>query len=167
MVSILRLVWLVQLYYFPETDSTYDIRFVYVEIETCLAITAACGPALKPLFLKWFPQLSGSSGNTTHEPSKYTKYGTRTPITSNVRSTVNRIKHPGGPRTASFALKELRHGDRELRNSSPTGSEEEIMTYHGIMRTRDYTVKFASKEESVDEGDRLSAVSTPVISSKE
>lgn len=148
-ISIFRLVWLVELYYYPESDPTYDIRFVYVEVETCLAIIAACGPSLKPLIVRWFPQLFSTSGDTSGKPSEYNRHGARTP--NNFRITGNKIKHSGISGAQSFALIDLRSGtERELRNTSPTGSEEEIMTYHGIMRTREYTVKYASEPEDVE-----------------
>ncbi|KAJ4392942.1 hypothetical protein N0V93_002146 [Gnomoniopsis smithogilvyi] len=148
--SILRLVWLVQLYYYPVVDSTHDIRFVYVEIETCLAIIAASGPALKPLAMKWFPRLFSISGHSSNKMSKCN--GNDNKASTNVRTTVSILTHSGTPGTQSFALRDLRHGqDRELRDKSPTGSEEEIMTYHGIMRTREYTVIYGDEDEEDDQ----------------
>lgn len=143
-ISILRLVWLVQLYYYPEVDPTYDIRFVYVEIETCLAITAACGPALKPLVDKWFP--GHYTVSTSSNPSGYIFGDTGRSI--NLRTTAQRLGHAAVPTTPSFALRDLRNGaDKELRNESRTGSEEEMMTYHVIIRTREYTVRYGNKDE--------------------
>jgi hypothetical protein len=51
----------------------------------------------------------------------------------------------------TFALKDIR-GDRarghtEIRHHTPHESEEEIMTYNGIMRTTDYTVTRAAEDE--------------------
>lgn len=145
------MIWVIQTYYYPEDNSTSDIRFVYVEIETCLAITAACGPALKPLVVNWFPRFISVSGDTyNHNPSDCNVRVTGKTST-NVKATVNRLRHPCGvPGTSSFALRDLRERqqeDKELRDQSPTGSEEAIMTYHGIMRTREYTVEYGNVDE--------------------
>lgn len=153
MVSILRLVWLVQLYYYPEVDSTYDIRFVYVEIETCLAITAACGPALKPLVDKYFPVHYTVS--TSSKPSEDIVVDTNR--SANMTTTAQRLRPASDPETPSFALRDLRNGvNRELRNESPTGSEDDMMTYHSIIRTREYTVRYSNKGEEDQRGRPLS-----------
>lgn len=153
-----------QLYYYPVADSTYDIRFVYVEIETCLAIIAACGPSLKPLLGRWFPQIFSTPGYLSEKPSKHSRYGSRTP--TNGGATVDRTRQRGVVGTQSFALKDLRHGtDKESRAESPTGSEEEIMTYHGIMRTRDYTVRYANEADEAAQSGRVSEDWSPVKSS--
>ncbi|KAH6892295.1 hypothetical protein B0T10DRAFT_605056 [Thelonectria olida] len=145
-ISILRLVWIIQVVYYadttsPDYDPTYDIRFTYSAVETNLAIITASAPALRPLFLKWFPSLSSahkSSGN------KYTKdqYG---------RSTTTKHSRNGtGPLSShrhsnAFPLTDTK-GRSEIRSHSPTNSEEEIMTYNGILKT---------SEVDVHHGDRL------------
>lgn len=123
-------------------DSTYDISFVYVEIETCLAIIASCGPSLKPLVVGWFPSLFDSSRGPRDRPEDYEHDG-RT-FTTGVKSSRDRTRQSVVAGTHSFAMKDFgRGGEREIREDSPTGSEEEIMTYHGIMRMREYTVTYA------------------------
>lgn len=124
-----------QLYYSAPTGAA-EIRFVYVEVETCLAIIAACGPSLKPLIVAWCPRLFKDTSKT------------KTPTKASMLKTNNtKIRHSNIPgRSQSFALRGLeKGGKREIRNESPNGSEEEIMTYHGIMRTREYTVKYGAE----------------------
>uniref|UniRef100_A0A0D2XJA9 Rhodopsin domain-containing protein n=1 Tax=Fusarium oxysporum (strain Fo5176) TaxID=660025 RepID=A0A0D2XJA9_FUSOF len=89
-------------------------------IEVNLATIVCCGPALRPLFRKMFPRLF--SGRSTNETGKY-----------NTPSRYGNCASGGG----IFHLKDM-HRSRtqtEIRGYSPNGSEEEIMTYNGILRT--------------------------------
>lgn len=53
LISILQLVWVASpALLLPRSRPQYDVCYVHVEIEACLAIKAACSPALKPLFDK-------------------------------------------------------------------------------------------------------------------
>lgn len=52
--------------------------------------------------------------------------------------------------TTSFAMKDLKRGS-EIRSQSPSGSEEEIMTYNGIVRTTDVSVQYADGNTTADE----------------
>lgn len=143
LLGILRLAWIVEksktlLPNYRETDFTYDIRFTYAVIETNLAIITASALALRPMFLKWFPNFFSalrSSGNNSHSRGRYRRStatgATRTRGDTGVRSSLR------GP----FLLKELK-GRAAIRAQSPTNSEEEIMTYEGIMKTSGLTVQF-------------------------
>ncbi|KAH8203327.1 hypothetical protein TruAng_002523 [Truncatella angustata] len=94
-------------------------------IETNLAIVTACVPALRPLLVKWLPQYF--KGKTTQDgPS----CGASERLGRNAGT--NRHKNPGG---SGFVLKELNQAHAQIRGYSPDGSEEEIMTYNGIIRT--------------------------------
>jgi hypothetical protein len=61
-------------------------------------------------------------------------------------------------RHGSIRLKTLRHGSAtknghtECRSVSPSGSEEEIMTYNGIMRTTDVQVRFEHGDGTLEVG---------------
>jgi len=106
------------MYYKPGYNSRESLSGTLSSIEVNLAIIACCGPALRPLFRKMFPRLS--SGRTTNEAGVYksqNEYGT------------------GG--VGSFHLKDMSRTrtQTEIRGYTPNGSEEEIMTYNGILRT--------------------------------
>ncbi|KAJ4265105.1 hypothetical protein NW762_005351 [Fusarium torreyae] len=133
-----------------ESDYTYDIRFAYAVIETNLAIITASAPALRPLFLKWFPNFFSalrSTGNRYQSGSRYgrsTGHGNGTGAATNNRSRGNT-----GVRNSlrgTFPLKDMTKGRAAIRAQSPTNSEEEIMTYDGIMKTSDVTVHYGQAE---------------------
>ena len=119
-VGILRVIELYKMYYKPGYNSQESLSGTLSSIEVNLAIIACCGPALRPLFRKMFPRLF--SGRTTNEAGIYksqSKYGNGT----------------GG--VGSFHLKDMSRTrtQTEIRGYTPNGSEEEIMTYNGILRT--------------------------------
>lgn len=101
-------------------DSRNSLGDILSSIEVNLATIVCCGPALRPLFRKMFPRLF--SGRSTNETGKY-----------NTPSRYGNCASGGG----LFHLKDM-HRSRtqtEIRGYSPNGSEEEIMTYNGILRT--------------------------------
>lgn len=103
----------------PGYDSRDGLGDTYSTIEVNLAIIAACGPTLRPLFRKLMPGFfSNKSSNPNYNgPSGY-GHGT------------------GNRRTeGSYPLKEMGKTHTEIRGHSPDGSEEEIMSFHGIIRT--------------------------------
>ncbi|KAL6360449.1 hypothetical protein LRP88_06155 [Fusarium phalaenopsidis] len=121
----------------------YDIRFTYSAVETNLAIITASAPALRPLFLQWFPKFFSalkSSGN------KYSStrdgYGRST-----TTGTAKRSRGGTGVRSSlagPFPLKDIK-GRSEIRSHSPTNSEEEIMTYNGILKTSEVAVQYGER----------------------
>jgi hypothetical protein len=133
--------WITEVsFYINMADPTYDIRFTYSAVETNLAIVAASAPALRGLFLKWFPRFfaslrtaSDKYRNGYHNSADVRKSGT------GLRS----IHHHNN----NFALKEMK-GRSEIRSNSPTTSEEEIMTYDGIMRTTEVNIVYNDMEQS-------------------
>lgn len=137
--SILRLVWLVDTFFGPPpADPTYDLRFIYSAVETNLAIIAASAPVLRGLFGIWFPKMfasfSGSKrsytdGSKSHHPSQS---GTGS---------------QGSRHTEKFQMKNIKTRS-EIRSYSPSGSEEEIMTYNGIIRTREVDVSYDRNSET-------------------
>ncbi|RSL69508.1 hypothetical protein CEP54_002331 [Fusarium duplospermum] len=147
-MSILRMSWLIETAYFtdimdPDLDWSYDIRFTYSAVETNLAIITASAPALRPLFLQWFPKFFSalkSSGN------KYSStrdgYGRST-----ATGTAKRSRGGTGVRSSlagPFPLKDIK-GRSEIRSHSPTNSEEEIMTYNGILKTSEVAVQYGER----------------------
>ncbi|KAJ4122950.1 hypothetical protein NW768_009941 [Fusarium equiseti] len=126
-VGILRVIELYKMYYKPGYNSRESLSGTLSSIEVNLAIIACCGPALRPLFRKMFPRLF--SGRTTNEAGVYksqSKYGNGT----------------GG--VSSFHLRDMSRTrtQTEIRGYTPNGSEEEIMTYNGILRTTAVDIKY-------------------------
>ena len=164
-IGILRLAWLVDISYKPMVgDFSYDIRFCYSAVETNLAIITACGPALRPLLKSWFPRLfsSLSSGNTSGAP-----YGSRYGVSASgdgkkLRTGTGGHISKGGKSaygTSSFAMKDIKKtGATELGGVSPSESEEQIMSYNGIIRTTEVDVQYgetkSNTDRSVEDGDR-------------
>lgn len=106
-------------------------------IEVNLAIFSACVPALRPLFRRWMPKLFG--GGTTHKKSARADYYDN-------YATGSRRKHAGTQGEDDIILREMRSkGHRaEIRSVSPTGSEEGIMAYNGIVRTTNVKIHYES-----------------------
>ncbi|KAF7559195.1 hypothetical protein G7046_g4969 [Stylonectria norvegica] len=139
-MSILRLAWLVETLYYPKSDNKgSDIRFIYSSIETNMAIVCACAPALRPLCIQWFPRFFSSLKSSANKYSR----------DQNGRSTDRRSRHTttilsSHHHNSGFALKEM-NGRLEIRSHSPTASQEEIMTYNGILKTSEVAVDFAEQ----------------------
>ncbi|KAF6836250.1 hypothetical protein CPLU01_03748 [Colletotrichum plurivorum] len=160
-VSVLRLVWLVEVsYHINLQDPTYDIRFTYSAVETNLAIITASAPALRGLFLRWFPKFFaslksssngrygyGRSGDPTKNANGTTGGRTRTTATATKPRRASRSHHAA----EAFQLKSMK-GRSEIRSHSPTTSEEEIMTYDGIMRTTEVNIVYDAKRDSTPRG---------------
>ncbi|KAF5602542.1 integral membrane protein PTH11 [Fusarium pseudocircinatum] len=126
-VAILRVIELHKKFYVKGYDSRHSLGDTLSSIEVNLAIIACCGPALRPLFRRMFPRLfSGKSTNDTGKYNTPSRYGN------------------GTAGVSSFHLKDM-HRSRtqtEIRGYSPNGSEEEIMTYNGILRTTAVDIKY-------------------------
>ncbi|KAK6220974.1 cfem domain-containing protein [Colletotrichum tabaci] len=139
-VAVIRVVQIYKLFFVqpsPGTDNYHDIGLTTSTIEVNLAIFSACVPALRPLFRRWMPKLFG--GGTTHKKSDRTDYYDN-------YATGSRRKHAGTQGEDDIILREMRSkGHRaEIRSVSPTGSEEGIMTYNGIVRTTNVKVHYES-----------------------
>lgn len=115
-------------------------------VEINLAIICASGPALRPLFRTWFPSLfGGTSANYLSNGKKPTGYGYGN---SYYNGTGRQTTVTGGG--GGIALKSMRGGPSqhtECRSISPSGSEEEIMTYNGILRTTDVQMNYEEGPE--------------------
>ncbi|KAI0408721.1 hypothetical protein F4802DRAFT_362787 [Xylaria palmicola] len=142
----------------PDNDPYYDIGITLNAVEINLAIISGAVPGLRPLFRKWFPGLyGGSSGKYTSDAYKYksnNEYGGGTGIRNGTESG---LAHGHG----GIALKSLGRTERgqhtEIRSVSPSGSEEEIMTSNGIMRTTDVHIHYASQTSINQTGSRSSS----------
>ncbi|KAH6679925.1 hypothetical protein F5X68DRAFT_234448 [Plectosphaerella plurivora] len=135
-VGIIRVIDIYKLFFTPfdpTVDHFHNIVLVYSNIEVNLAIICACIPALRPLFRRWFPGLFGGSSANSAQPFSGHTFG------SSTRGDASN----GG--TNNITLKSLRSDGShrtEIRGASPTGSEEEIMTYNGIIRTANVNVAY-------------------------
>ncbi|GKU07530.1 cfem protein [Fusarium langsethiae] len=125
----------------PGEDTFYTVLPVWGAVETNIAIICASIPALRPLFRRWFPALFGGSSGVTSGTPYSDRYGNSTRGTHGLRSHNHDNIH----------LKDLRGARNqrtEIRSVSPTGSEEEIMTYNGIMRTTNINVAYEDTPKS-------------------
>lgn len=143
-MSILRMSWLIDIAYFtdimdPDLDWSYDIRFTYSAVETNLAIITASAPALRPLFLQWFPKFFSALKSSGNKYSSTTTAGTAKRSRGGGGGTGVRSSFAG-----PFPLKDIK-GRSEIRSHSPTNSEEEIMTYNGILKTCEVAVQFGER----------------------
>ncbi|KAF9871502.1 hypothetical protein CkaCkLH20_11149 [Colletotrichum karsti] len=141
-VAILRVHELRKKFY--NLDPGYDARNgvgdTYSAIEVNLSIIAACVPALRPLFRKWMPGMfsnKSSNDNGVYNNGQYARYGTGTGTGTTSKHNMHRNTVGNG-----FPLKDMRSTHTEIRGHSPDGSEEEIMTYNGIMRTTNVQVTY-------------------------
>ncbi|KAF5240079.1 hypothetical protein FANTH_9721 [Fusarium anthophilum] len=138
-VAILRVIELYKKFYVKGYDSRHSLGDTLSSIEVNLAIIACCGPALRPLFRRMFPRLfSGKSTNDTGKYNTPSRYGN------------------GTAGVTSFHLKDM-HRSRtqtEIRGYSPNGSEEEIMTYNGILRTTAVDIKYDEAHSTDRDTDR-------------
>ncbi|KAJ2902230.1 hypothetical protein MKZ38_000832 [Zalerion maritima] len=159
-VGVARLVFIYQGFFQAAgNDPTYSIAFTISAIETNLAIITASAPALRPLIRSWWPKIFSTSGNTYPSGDRYayggpghvSQYGTG--YASASRGTSHHHKKAGGSVVGpSFAMKDLK-GRTEIRSHSPHGSEEEIMTYNGIMRTTNVTVQYGAGSHDAESSD--------------
>ncbi|KAK1990447.1 hypothetical protein LX36DRAFT_592576 [Colletotrichum falcatum] len=123
----------------PGHDFRMTIGDTYSTIEVNLSIIATCIPALRPLFRKWMPGLfsnKSSAGKAGYNSNHFATYGTGTANRAGA-SRHNRNTLGGG-----FPLKDMRNTHTEVRGHSPDGSEEEMMTFNGIVRTTDVKVTY-------------------------
>ena len=118
----------------PETDPTFSFGPCCESIEGNLAILTASMPALWPLIRQWFPRFISRLNSSYKNGS--------TGWTGNNGGAEQSAKRQ------TFMMKSMRstQGRSELRSKSPSGSEEEIMTYNGILRTTAITQQAESSE---------------------
>lgn len=166
-IGIVRLAGVVKLFYIPQPDKDpyYDLTVTLSVVEANIAIVSASAPALRPLFRSLLPGLFGGS-SARYAANKYNNNyaNSKSPYYSGMGGGSvaggpgagavpgSAIRHGQGGETTvsrggSIHLKNLRgnkngrDGHTECRSVSPSGSEEEIMTYNGIMRTTDVRVQ--------------------------
>lgn len=134
----------------PNKDPHYDIGITLNSIEINLAIVSGAVPGLRPLFRKWFPALFGGSSKKYPSNGRGYKSGNDYAGGNRIRSgimngTESGMAHGHG----GIGLKNLGRSDKsqrtEIRSTSPSGSEEEIMTSNGIMRTTDVHIHYGSE----------------------
>ncbi|ERS95395.1 uncharacterized protein SPSK_01719 [Sporothrix schenckii 1099-18] len=170
-IGVVRLVYFYKGFFLPPgPDPFYSLAFCTSAIEINMAIICASAPALRGLFRAWFPRFFSSRDKnynyyddrnsdgtprrgTNNNPYAYGAGGSAATNSSGRRKeqgsvdedNYNRRSNPlakdGG---GAFALRDLKGGSKThtTLNSSPTASEEEIMTYNGIVRTTDVLVHY-------------------------
>lgn len=112
------------------TDPNYDFNNswgpAFSQIEVTLGIMSASIPALRPLFAKLLPGLfTEKTSNANYNYNHGSSYGVGT--RHGIRNAIGN----------NFPLKSMGQTHTEIRGHSPgpSESEEEIMTYNGIVRT--------------------------------
>jgi hypothetical protein len=128
-VGVARLIIVYQGFFQPPAeDPTYTIGFTSSAIEVNLAIITASAPMMRPLLMQWFPRMFASTAGNTSGGNGYNGSGYAGPNSAIMSRPGHRSTPYGG---GGIALKDIsRHSRRtEIRGESPTGSEEEIMTY--------------------------------------
>ncbi|KAJ3527008.1 hypothetical protein NM208_g10919 [Fusarium decemcellulare] len=115
----------------PGYDARNSLGDTLSTVEVNLAIIACCGPALRPLFRRMFPGLFSSNNSNGATYNTSARYGNNTGLRQTAAN-------------AAFPLKDIHLGKThtEIRGHSPNGSEEEIMTYNGIIRTTAVNVRY-------------------------
>jgi hypothetical protein len=158
-VAIVRLVNIYNILYNGERSVHYSLAYVWTAVEVNLAVISCSMPALRPLLSRWFPNLFGTSNNK----SSNEVYGSAnlTVGGSQMPGATPRPIHRGGG-SMNYMLRDLHSGRKgthtEIRGTSPTGSEDEIMTYNGILRTTNVNVSYEDKEtKRSDASSRLSS----------
>ncbi|KAH6973068.1 hypothetical protein BKA56DRAFT_659954 [Ilyonectria sp. MPI-CAGE-AT-0026] len=133
----------------PNYDARHTLGDTYSSIEVNLAIIASCGPALRPLFRRMFPGLFSNKSSNDRDYNTPSNYGTGT-----ARRHTNI--------TGNFPLKEINGGKThtEIRGHSPNESEEEIMTYNGIIRSTTVNIKY--DQATLEGGDSTPDFEEPV-----
>ncbi|KUJ18746.1 uncharacterized protein LY89DRAFT_504150 [Mollisia scopiformis] len=146
-IGVIRMVLIIQVFFLPAgPDPTYTIGFCTSAIEINVAIMTASAAAMKPLFKRWFPRFfsalsnSGpySDGPYAGGTGRYTRNGTN--------GTKHKSVLKGGH--GGFELKGMRgeRGLTEIQSQNRDGSEEEIMTFDGIVKTTNVSVKYAERD---------------------
>lgn len=124
-------------------------------VEVNVAIVSASAPALRPLFRSWMPSFfAGSSGRyLSGKKAQYPEY-----VNSHFS---NAGRHTSIAAGGSMALKSMgrtthKSQHTECRSVSPSGSEEEIMTYNGILRTTQVQLDYQDNREHRPSGSKPS-----------
>lgn len=143
------------LYKPPPPDPYHSIGITLNTVEVNIAIICATIPALRPLFRAWLPTWFGGSSAKPYGWGSSRKYGYENnnksgggQSKSNHNGQLQRSGTIGGGEgngaRSSIGMKNLgvRNHHTECRSDSPHGSEEEIMTYHGIMKSTQVQVQF-------------------------
>lgn len=136
-----------------------QISYVWTAVEVNLAVICCCMPALRPLLSRWlpglFPDFSGrSSGGTGNMDNTLATIGGTNSATARGRMDGSSSNHHMLKDLHPYRKKQQQH--TEIRGTSPSGSEEEIMTYNGILRTTNFNVKYEDAKRS-DRGSKTSS----------
>ncbi|KAK2787081.1 hypothetical protein FQN52_007347 [Onygenales sp. PD_12] len=168
-VAVIRLAELIRLFYHsdPNGDPFHSITITLSAVEVNVAIISASIPALYPILRVWMPGIFGSStakysyryGASIPGHSGVPRQGTGAGSSSNIGGgSFYRGESRGG---VGIGMRNMRGGPQHVsdcRSQSPSGSEEDIIAYHGILKSTDVRVKFDG-DEDCQSMSRLSGIS--------
>lgn len=104
-------------------------------------------PALRPLFSRMFPRLFGASFGGASDQQLGSHFGVSPNATiGGTGGKAQKLKDRDGHRLSYLGGRKSNRA--EIRDVSPTGSEEQIMTYNGILRTTNVDVSFEDSKRS-------------------
>jgi hypothetical protein len=142
---------------FTDPDPSFNLAFTSSCIESNLAIITACIPALWPLARLWFPDTFTRLGISYRAGGSSASGGRSGGRSSGSRGKRSKQRDDGSQRVttiggssqhyhsdgSSFVMKPVRgYGLTEIRSQTPTGSEEDMPTYNGILTTTNVQIKY-------------------------
>ncbi|CAM1508730.1 Fc.00g055780.m01.CDS01 [Cosmosporella sp. VM-42] len=149
-VAIIRLVNIYRLLYLNEKTRHHNIAYVWTPVEVNLALISCSMPALRPLFSRWYPKVFGRMSDKSSEQPYGSKHGVFSNATYGGHGTEK--SHNNHSHSINYMLNNLhpsrKRAHTEIRGVSPTGSEEEIMTHNGILRTTNVDVMYQDAKRS-------------------
>ncbi|KPM40733.1 hypothetical protein AK830_g5814 [Neonectria ditissima] len=160
-VAIIRLVNIYRLLYLGEKTKHHNIAYVWTVVEVNLAIVSCSIPALRPLFSRWYPKLFGNGSDKSSDKVRGSSGG-RGAFSNVTYGNSSKMSRNNQSHSMNYMLNDLhpqrKHAHTEIRGTSPTGSEEEIMTYNGIIRTTNVNVVYEDAKKS----DTASSISNDI-----
>ena len=163
-MAIIRLVNMYRLLYLGGKSRHHNIAYVWTAVEVNLALICSSMPALRPLFSRILPRIfgTGNSGNNNRSGEPYGISGASGNLTYGGTGSRSHHQHQGESHAMGSMFKDLnlnparKQANTEIRGVSPSGSEEEMLTYNGILRTTNVNVMYEDAKRS-DGGSNVSS----------
>lgn len=144
MISIYRIICLVDLIYFPQRpeDQFHDIRMIITAVEVNMAIALACAPALRPFLRHHFPKLCKS--HKERLPTEATDSRQQRAVNDDWE--IESLPRRGSSIVESIYIDSLRSlnppsSRLDIRVSSQMGGSGAEVVHNGILRTTEITIQ--------------------------